>query len=42
MYDRPLTIEQNLAMLAATPSRIADLTEGLLPAQLLTPPEPGE
>lgn len=29
-------------MLSATPLRIADLTEGLLPAQLLTPPEPGE
>ena len=41
VYDRPLTIEQNLTMLAATPQRIADLTEGLPPAQLLTPPEPG-
>ena len=40
MYDRPLTIEQNLTMLAATPARIADLTEDLPPAQLLTPPEP--
>lgn len=29
-------------MLAAAPSRLADLTEGLSPAQLLTPPEPGE
>ena len=29
-------------MLASTPSRLADLTQGLLPAQLLTPPEPGE
>ena len=42
MYDRKLTIEQNLAMLAATPSRIADLTQPLSPVQLLTPPEPGE
>jgi hypothetical protein len=28
-------------MLAATPARLADLTAGLAPAQLLTPPEPG-
>lgn len=42
MYDRSLTIEQNLTMLAAAPSRLADLTEGLPAAQLLTPPEPGE
>ena len=42
MYDRPLTIEQVLTMLAETPLRIASLTEGLTPAQLLTPPEPGE
>ena len=42
MYDRPLTIEQNLTMLAAAPTRLADLTEGLPPAQLLAPPEPGE
>ncbi len=42
MYDRPLTLEQNLALLAATPSRLADLTEGLTPVQLLTSPEPGE
>ena len=42
MYDTPLTIEQNLTMLAATPSRLTDLTEGLSPAQLLAPPEPGE
>jgi uncharacterized damage-inducible protein DinB len=42
VYDTPLTIEQNLTILAATPSRIADLTEGLPPAQLLTPPKPGE
>jgi uncharacterized damage-inducible protein DinB len=42
VYDRKLTIEQNLAMLAATPSRIADLTQPLSPVQLLTPPEPGQ
>jgi hypothetical protein len=42
MYDTPLTLEQNLTMLAATPSRLTDLTEGLSPAQLLTPPELGE
>ncbi|NIT59763.1 MAG: hypothetical protein GWN00_27140, partial [Aliifodinibius sp.] len=42
MYDRPLTIEQNLTMLADTPSHLADLTAGLSPAQLVTPPEPGE
>ncbi len=29
-------------MLAATPSHLAGLTEGLPPAQLLAPPEPGE
>jgi len=29
-------------MLAATPARLADLTKGLTPAQLLAPPEPGE
>ncbi len=42
MYDKPLTIEQNLTMLATTPSHIADLTKVLLPNQLVTPPEPGE
>jgi len=42
VYDRPLTIEQILTMLAATPSRLADLTESLPPAQLLASPEPGE
>ena len=29
-------------MLAAAPPRLADITEGLPPAQLLAPPEPGE
>ena len=42
VYDSPLTIEQTLTMLAATPSRLADLADGLPPAQLLAPPEPGE
>jgi hypothetical protein len=42
VYDRPLTIEQNLSMLAATPSHIADLTAGLPPAQLLSAPQPRE
>ena len=42
MYDRPLTIEQILTMLAATPARLADLTESLPQAQLLAPPAPGE
>lgn len=41
MYDTPLTIEQNLVSLAATPSHIATLTDGLLPAQLILPPELG-
>jgi hypothetical protein len=40
VYDRPLTIVQKLTLLAATPARITDLTEGLSPTQLLTPPEP--
>ena len=42
MYDKPLTIEQNLTLLAATPGRIADLTQGLTPSQLRTSPEPVE
>ena len=42
MYDSPLAIEQILSMLAAAPSRLAGLTEGLSPAQLLASPEPGE
>ncbi len=42
MYDRWLSIELNLTMLAAAPSRLAVLTEGLPPAQLLVPPRPGE
>ncbi len=42
MYDHPLTIEQNLNLLAATPVRIAEFTNGLSPAILLTAPQPGE
>jgi hypothetical protein len=42
VYDRPLTIEQILTMLAAAPAHITSLTTGLAPAQLLAPPEPGE
>jgi uncharacterized damage-inducible protein DinB len=42
MDDTSRTIEQILTMLAVAPSRLADLTEGLPPAQLLVPPEPGE
>ena len=41
MYDKPLTIEQNLTLLAAAPARLADLTNGFSRAHLLTPPEPG-
>ncbi len=41
MYDTPRTIEQILTMLAATPAHLTELTEGLPPAQLLAPPEPG-
>ena len=42
MPNRSLTIEQVLTMLAATPSRIAALTAGLLPAQLHTARSDGE
>ena len=42
MYDKPLTIEQNLTMLATVPTHIANLTKDLLPVQLVTSPEPGE
>src|SRR5689334_23140622 len=41
LYDTPLTIEQNLTLLAATPSHLAKITKGLSRAQLVTPPEPG-
>jgi hypothetical protein len=42
MPARLLTAEQALTMLAETPARIADLTAGLTPAQLRTPPHPDE
>lgn len=42
VYDKKLTIEQNLTLLATTPSRIADLTQPLSPVQLLTPPQPDQ
>src|SRR5512140_3736824 len=42
VYDRPLTIEQMLTMLAAAPARLAELTGGVPAAQLVAPPEPGE
>jgi hypothetical protein len=42
VYDRILTIEQILTMLAGAPTRLAEITEGLTPAQLLAHPEPGE
>jgi hypothetical protein len=42
VYDTPRTIDQILTMLASMPSHLAGLTEGLAPAQLLAPPEPGE
>ncbi len=42
MYDTPLTIEQNLTLLAATPSHLTEITKGLSRAQLVTPPKPGE
>lgn len=42
MDDSALAIEQYLALLEAAPARLADLAEGLAPAQLLAPPTPGE
>ena len=42
MYDTPHSIEEILIILEETPSHIAMLTACLSPAQLLTPPEPGE
>jgi hypothetical protein len=42
VYDKPLSIEQILSRLAATPARLAGLTKGLSAAQLLAAPEPGE
>ena len=42
MSSSPLTKEQALALLAAAPTRIAALTEGLAPAQMQTAPAPDE
>jgi uncharacterized damage-inducible protein DinB len=42
VYDKPLSIEQNLKMLAAAASVVANLVEGLSLAQLAAHPEPGE
>ena len=42
MPSDSLTVEQVLALLAATPPRIAALAEGLTPAQLRTAPSDGE
>ena len=42
MYDRPLTPAQLLPRLAAAPTRIAALTEGLTPAELRAAPGEGE
>jgi len=42
VYDTPRSIEQILSMLASAPRHLADLSDGLLPAQLLAPPKPGE
>ena len=42
MYNTPLTTDQILTRLAITPSRLAELTVGLSPAQLLAPHAPGE
>lgn len=42
MYDKSLTIEQNLILLEGTPTWIANMTVGLAPAQLRWSPGPGE
>jgi hypothetical protein len=42
IYDTPLTVEQILTILTATPSRLAGLTKDLAPDRLTGPPEPGE
>lgn len=41
MYDTTRSIEQILSLLAATPTRLADLTAGLPPPQLLLAPAAG-
>lgn len=42
MPRRSFTVEQVLTLLAETPPRIAEITAGLVPAQLHTPPGPDE
>ena len=42
MPDKPITIDQILAILAETPRRIAELTDGLNPAQLRKRSSPDE
>ena len=42
MSDTTLTTEQVLALLGATPTRIAEFTAGLTEAQLHSSPNPGE
>jgi DinB superfamily len=42
MYDKPLTIERALTLLAETPPRLTALTAGLAPAQLQTRSSPTE
>jgi hypothetical protein len=42
MPSGSLTVEQALSLLAATPSRLAALTDSLAPAQLRTSPAPDE
>lgn len=42
MSSKPLAVEQILILLAEGPPRIAELTAELAPAQLHTPPNPGE
>ena len=42
MYDTTRTTEQILTLLAETPRRLASLTAGLPPAQLVVSPAPGE
>ena len=42
VYDKALTIEENMALLAEAPARIVALTDGLTAVELVTPPEQGE
>ena len=42
MENTPRTTDEIVRTLAAAPARLAELTQGLSPAQLLLPPVPGE